>query len=61
MNGLDAGSLSLGAALLAGLAGSGHCLAMCGGIAGALALRDRARAGAPSRVSISEGRIYLSR
>jgi len=53
MNGLDAGSLSLGAALLAGLAGSGHCLAMCGGIAGALALRDRARAGAPSRWTLA--------
>jgi sulfite exporter TauE/SafE len=32
-------TLSLGAALLAGLAGSGHCIGMCGGIAGALALR----------------------
>lgn len=27
---------TLGAALLAGLAGSGHCLGMCGGIAGAM-------------------------
>jgi sulfite exporter TauE/SafE len=35
------------AALLAGLAGSGHCLAMCGGIAGALAMRGGA-AGARS-------------
>ena len=35
----DPGALSLGAALLAGLAGSGHCLGMCGGIAGALAMR----------------------
>jgi uncharacterized protein len=49
MIGLDAGSLSLGAAFVAGLAGSGHCLAMCGGIAGALAMRDSARAGAAAR------------
>ncbi len=39
MTGIDVASLSLWAALLAGLAGSGHCLAMCGGIAGALAMR----------------------
>jgi uncharacterized protein len=36
---VDAGSITLGAALVAGLAGSGHCLGMCGGIAGALAMR----------------------
>ena len=42
MNDSDAGSLRLGAALVAGLAGSGHCLAMCGGIAGALAMRGTA-------------------
>jgi len=35
----DPAALSLGAALLAGLAGSGHCIGMCGGIAGALAMR----------------------
>jgi hypothetical protein len=35
----DPGALSLGAALVAGIAGSGHCLGMCGGIAGALAMR----------------------
>ena len=53
MNGLDAGSLSLGAALIAGLAGSGPCLAMCGGIAGALAMRDSARTGGPSRWTLA--------
>jgi sulfite exporter TauE/SafE len=53
MNGLDAGSLSLGAALIAGLAGSGHCLAMCGGIAGALAMRGGAEAGGPSRLALA--------
>lgn len=35
-------TLSLSAALLAGLAGSVHCFAMCGGMAGALGLRTRA-------------------
>jgi len=35
----DPGALSLGAAFVAGIAGSGHCLGMCGGIAGALAMR----------------------
>ena len=42
MTGLDIGTVSLGAALVAGLAGSGHCLAMCGGVAGALAMRGNA-------------------
>ncbi len=42
MTPLDAAHPGLGAAFLAGLAGSGHCLAMCGGIAGALAVRGRA-------------------
>jgi len=35
----DPGALSLGAAFVAGIAASGHCLGMCGGIAGALAMR----------------------
>ena len=35
----DPSALSLGAAFVAGLAASGHCIAMCGGIAGALAMR----------------------
>ena len=35
----DPSALSLGAAFVAGVAGSGHCLGMCGGIAGALAMR----------------------
>ena len=37
----DSSALSLGAALVAGLAASGHCIGMCGGIAGALAMRSR--------------------
>jgi sulfite exporter TauE/SafE len=34
-------AISLWAALLAGVAASGHCFAMCGGMAGALGLRAR--------------------
>jgi sulfite exporter TauE/SafE len=37
------GSLSLVAAFVAGMAGSVHCLAMCGGLSGALVLRVRRR------------------
>ena len=53
MNIPDAGSLSLGAALLAGLAGSGHCLSMCGGIAGALAMRNSTSERAGSRLALA--------
>lgn len=38
---IDAASLSISAALIAGIAGSGHCFAMCGGLAGALGMRAR--------------------
>jgi sulfite exporter TauE/SafE len=44
-------TLELGAALLAGLAASGHCVAMCGGIAGALAMRGARRAQGGSRLA----------
>ena len=36
----ETASLSLGGALLAGIAASGHCIGMCGGITGALAMRN---------------------
>jgi sulfite exporter TauE/SafE len=50
------------AALVAGLAGSTHCLAMCGGIAGALGLGSRAaaeRSGRPLRfpLAYNAGRV----
>ena len=35
----DMGDLGLWSAFLAGLAASGHCASMCGGVAGALATR----------------------
>jgi sulfite exporter TauE/SafE len=43
------GSLSLVAAFLAGMAGSVHCLAMCGGLSGALVLRVRRSGASPGR------------
>jgi sulfite exporter TauE/SafE len=42
---------SLLAAFVAGLLSSGHCFAMCGGIAGALVLRGEAQAAAPRAVA----------
>ncbi len=42
----------LGAALAAGLAGSAHCFAMCGGMAGALAMRARNAAATPRGASL---------
>ena len=34
-------AITFSAALMAGVAGSAHCVAMCGGLAGALSMRDR--------------------
>ncbi|GAB3018099.1 sulfite exporter TauE/SafE family protein [Bowmanella dokdonensis] len=51
-------SLSLGAAFLIGLAGSVHCVAMCGGIVGALSFSiPRQRAALPYMVSYHAGRL----
>jgi hypothetical protein len=58
----DADTLSLGAAFLAGLAASGHCLGMCGGIAGALAMRAQRAPIASTGSKIATGMAYnLSR
>ena len=46
------GGLTLGAALLLGLAASGHCLAMCGGISGALGIATAKRADGGPRTSL---------
>ena len=51
------GSLSLFAAFLAGLAGSVHCLAMCGGLSGALTLRVR-RSGASLGGTVTHSVTY---
>lgn len=51
------GSLSLWAAFLAGVAGSVHCLAMCGGVSGALVLRVR-RSGAAAGRTVTHALTY---
>jgi uncharacterized protein len=38
---IDAGSIGISAAFIAGIAGSTHCFAMCGGMAAALGMRSR--------------------
>jgi sulfite exporter TauE/SafE len=48
----EMGDLGLWSAFVAGLAASGHCASMCGGVAGALALRGRA-AGPGSKLAMS--------
>lgn len=47
--------LTLGAALLLGLAASGHCLVMCGGITGALGLATARQANGRPRASLIAG------
>ena len=49
------GGLTLGAALMLGIAASGHCLVMCGGISGALGLATAKRADGRSRISLVIG------
>lgn len=46
------GGITLAAALLLGLAASGHCMAMCGGIAGALGLATATRPDGRRRASL---------
>lgn len=51
-------TVSFAAALLAGLAGSMHCLAMCGGMAGALGMRAKASGGSHRQALLYQaGRI----
>jgi sulfite exporter TauE/SafE len=52
--------LTLSAAFLMGLAGSVHCVAMCGGIAGALGMRTRGLAG-PAKASLHAATYQLGR
>jgi hypothetical protein len=52
--------LSLSAAFVAGMAGSVHCLAMCGGLAGALGLRAR-RAATPLQAAIHAASYQIGR
>ena len=49
------GVLTLGAAVLLGLAASGHCLVMCGGISAALGLAASKDSGGRTRPSLLVG------
>jgi len=49
------GALTLGAAFLLGLAASGHCLAMCGGVTAALGLATARDASGRTRLSLLLG------
>lgn len=55
------GSLPLFAAWLAGIAGSVHCLAMCGGLSGALLLRVRRSGASPGRMVTHTATYQLGR
>lgn len=46
------GGLTLGAALILGIAASGHCLVMCGGISSALGLASARKPGGQPRVAL---------
>ena len=46
-------AISLSAAFIAGVSGSAHCVAMCGGLAGAVGMRARALGHAPQQVFVS--------
>src|SRR4029078_13585671 len=46
------GGLTLGAALMLGIAASGHCLVMCGGISAALGFATAKRTDGRSRMSL---------
>jgi sulfite exporter TauE/SafE len=46
-----------GAALVAGLLGSGHCIGMCGGIVAALSLSGSSRWGIPTHILYHTGRV----
>jgi sulfite exporter TauE/SafE len=54
-------SFTLLAAFLAGLAGSVHCLAMCGGISGALGVRARGQGAGPLNVALQCATHQLGR
>ena len=58
---IDSVVISLGAAFVAGVAGSTHCFAMCGGMAGALGLRARATAAGPAAAFVNASTVQAGR
>lgn len=55
------GDLSVAAAFVAGVAGSMHCLAMCGGLAGAFGMRARATGGGARQAFMHAALYQLGR
>jgi uncharacterized protein len=54
---LAGGDLTLAAAFIAGVSGSAHCMAMCGGLAGAFGMRARAQ-GSTARSAFIHASVY---
>lgn len=57
----SADAISLSAAFVAGIAGSAHCFAMCGGLAGALGMRARATASSASSAFSNASSYHVGR
>ena len=58
---MDASAISFSAAFVAGIAGSTHCFAMCGGMAGALGMRARTLATNPAGVFLNAATYQFGR
>lgn len=58
---IDAGAISLGAAFVAGTAGSTHCFAMCGGMAAAFGMRSRVTATDARGAFVNASSYHLGR
>jgi sulfite exporter TauE/SafE len=56
-----AAPIGLLAAFVAGVAGSVHCLAMCGGLSGALGMRARKLGASPARTFLHNGSYQIGR
>jgi uncharacterized protein len=55
------GPISIIAAFVAGVAGSVHCLAMCGGLSGALGMRARRNGAAPAKAFVHAATYQIGR
>ena len=56
-----AAPIGLAAAFVAGVAGSVHCLAMCGGLSGALGMRSRKLGASPARTFLHNAAYQIGR
>ncbi|MDY6944760.1 MAG: sulfite exporter TauE/SafE family protein [Pseudomonadota bacterium] len=58
---IDAGSIGISAAFIAGVAGSSHCFAMCGGMAAALGMHSRVTSTDARGAFVNAGAYQLGR